>query len=62
MAFDSGQFGSGLGGFLGGMFGDSGQSLKMGDAPVTVSGVRPYSPRPVRETSPPSCCARSWAP
>ena len=25
MAFDSGQFGSGLGGFLGGMFGDSGK-------------------------------------
>ena len=26
----------------------SGQSTKMGDVPVIVSGVRPYSPRPVR--------------
>ena len=30
--------------------------------PSISSSVRPYSPRPVRATSPPSCCARSWAP
>ena len=39
-----------------------GQSENSGDEPVTVSGVRPYSPRPVRATSPPSCWVRSWAP
>ena len=31
-------------------------------SPVTVSSVRPYSPRPVWATSPPSCWATSWAP
>ena len=31
-------------------------------APVVSSSVRPYSPRPVAATSPPSCCARSCAP
>ena len=32
------------------------------DSAVTRSAVRPYSPRPVRATSPPSCWATSWAP
>ncbi len=39
-----------------------GQSTKSGEVPVTVRGVRPYSPRPVRATSPPSCWVSSWAP
>ncbi len=39
-----------------------GQSEKRGEDPVNVSGVRPYSPRPVRATSPPSCRVSSWAP
>ena len=29
---------------------------------VTVTGVRPYSERPVRRTSPPSDCAIAWKP
>ena len=29
---------------------------------VRVRAVRPYSPRPVRATSPPSCWVSSWAP
>ncbi len=29
---------------------------------ATVSIARPYSPRPVRSTRPPSCWAMSWAP
>ncbi len=32
----------------------AGQSENSGEDPVVVSGVRPYSPRPVRATSPPS--------
>ncbi len=40
----------------------AGQSTNTGERPVRVSGVRPYSPRPVRATSPPSCWATSWAP
>ena len=42
--------------------GAGGQSANSGRVPVTVSGVRPYSPRPVRATSPPSCWVSSWAP
>ena len=40
----------------------AGQSTKSGEVPVTDRGVRPYSPRPVRATSPPSCWAINWAP
>ncbi len=39
-----------------------GQSKNSGEEPVSVSGVLPYSPRPVRATSPPSCRVSNWAP
>ena len=39
-----------------------GQSANNGELALRVSGVRPYSPRPVRATVPPSCWVRSWAP
>ncbi len=39
-----------------------GQSANRGECPAMVSGVRPYSPRPVRDTSPPSWRVSSWAP
>ena len=41
---------------------DAGQSLNSGEGPVSSSLVRPYSPRPVRVTVPPSWRATSWAP
>ena len=31
-------------------------------SPLGSRSVRPYSPLPVRDTSPPSCCAMSCAP
>ena len=40
----------------------AGQSGHRGEAPVSVSSVRPYSPCPVRDTVPPSCSAISCAP
>ena len=40
----------------------AGQSTNNGEWAVTVRGVRPYSPRPVRDTSPASCRVSSWAP
>ncbi len=40
----------------------TGQSGHSGDAAVSESSVRPYSPWPVRDTVPPSCSAMSCAP
>ena len=40
----------------------TGQSGLSGEAAVSASSVRPYSPWPVRDTVPPSCRAMSWAP
>ena len=39
-----------------------GQSANRGEVAVRVSAVRPYSPRPVRDTVPPSCWVSSCAP
>ena len=40
----------------------AGQSGHRGDSAVNDNEVRPYSPAPVRATTPPSCSAMSWAP